>query len=184
MANGILIKNQVAAADNRALNRSAVAGSSVDINNGSVFHLPSVVSASAGYKEVWNTQVISTDADDLKNLWVACGKENVVTTSGTSKYRGIDPDVRNFTNLGGDVFDAFKPQVGDIITLSADALGGSPSTGDYVASGSSAYTMSWTATSSASSLTFYLLEETYISLATGGIDNQRVLAYRLECVNN
>jgi len=184
MANGILIKNQVAATDNRALNRSAVAGSSVDINNGSVFHLPSVVSASSGYKEVWNTQVISTDADDLKNLWMACGKEIVVTTSGTSKYRGIDPDIRNFTNLGADVFDAFKPQVGDIITLSADALGGSPSTGDYVASGSSAYTMSWTTTSSASSLTFYLLEETYLSLPTGGIDDQRILAYRLECVNN
>lgn len=180
----ILIKNQVAATDNRALNRSAVAGSSVNINNGYVFHLPSVVSASTGYKEVWNTQVISTDADDLKDLWMACGKEIVTTTSGTSKYRGIDPDIRNFTNLGGDVFDAFKPQVGDVITLTSADIGGSPSTGDYIASGSSAYTMSWTSTLSASSLTFKLLEETYVSLATGGIDNQRVLAYRLECVAN
>ena len=38
----VLIKNQIAAADVRSYNRSAVAGSAVDLDNGNVFRLDSV----------------------------------------------------------------------------------------------------------------------------------------------
>ena len=31
------------------------------------------------------------------------------------KYKGLDPDIRNFYNVSGTVYSAFKPQVGDII---------------------------------------------------------------------
>jgi len=57
-------------------------------------------------------------------VWMAYSPEivTVVTASG-KKYKGLTPDPREFTNISGEVFDAFKPQVGDIITITADGIG-------------------------------------------------------------
>jgi len=184
MANAILVPSKIMATDVGSLNRSVVSGSSTDINQGGMFKLSSsVVSASSGYTEVWNT-VITSGTSDLFDLWMAYSDELVTVTSGTSEYRGPDPDPRNFTNIGAKVFDAFKPMQGDIILISSDGITGSPSTGAYVNAGSATYTMIWEAARAGSATSFKLLEETYISIGTGLIDTQRVLAYRLECLGN
>jgi hypothetical protein len=54
---------------------------------------------------------------------MAYSPEVVTVVSGTLKYKGLNNDPRNFTNLSGDILDAFKPQVGDIVTMTADGFG-------------------------------------------------------------
>ena len=61
--------------------------------------------------------------DNSSNLWMAYSPEIVTVVSGTKKYRGLNPDPREFTNLEDEVFTAFKPQVGDIVTMTADGIG-------------------------------------------------------------
>jgi hypothetical protein len=61
--------------------------------------------------------------DNTTGLWMAYSPEVVTVVSGTLKYKGLNNDPRNFTNLSGDILDAFKPQVGDIVTMTADGIG-------------------------------------------------------------
>lgn len=184
MANGVLIKNRVAAQNVDSYNRSAVASSALDINNGWIMRLDSQ-SASAGYLEVWNVGAPVSTGSKLKGVWMACSPEVVVTAAGTKQYKGIDPDPRDFTNIGGKVFDAFKPVVGDIITITADGVSGSPSTGLYVNPQSSgSYTLAFGASATADALNLYMIQETYVSIGSGAIDTQRVLAYKFEVLAN
>ena len=185
MANGVVIKNRVAAMNVDSYNRSAVTGSGVDIqiNNGYIFRLDAQ-SGSSGYEEVWAVEKCNANASTLNNMWMAYSPEIVITTSGNSQYKGIDVDPRNFTNIGGKVFDAFKLQAGDVITMTAADISGSPSTGDYVNSTSGSYTFTWAASATADSLAMRLLKETYISIGSGAIDTQRVLAYKFAVVAN
>jgi len=173
----VLIKNRTASMNVDMYNRSAVG--TTDLDNGKVFHL-NAQSTASGSAECWTA--VATAGSSL-GIWMAASPESVLTSS---KYRGIDPDPRNFTNVSGLAFDAFKPVVGDIITMTAAGISGSPSTGAFVISGSQAYTLVWNAAApgSGSVLAFRLIAETYISFGTGAIDTQRVLAYKLECIYN
>jgi hypothetical protein len=101
---------------------------------------------------------------------------------GSLKYRGLNSDPRKFYNSGCTVFSAFKPQPGDIITLSADAFTGTANT--YANASDSIYTLYWSATRSASALSFKKMATTYISIGSGAMDNQRVTAYKLVCLGN
>lgn len=181
MAYGILIQNMVAAMNVDSYNRSAVAGSATNIDNGNVFRLDSQ-SSTTGQSEVWSATAPASGS--LNNLWMAYSPEIVTISVNGKDYRGLNVDPRDFTNVGGKVFDAFKPQVGDVITMTAPAISGSPSTGDYVNSGSSVYSLAWGAIPVASSFSLKLIKETYVSLGTGGVDTQRVLAYKLQVVAN
>lgn len=173
----VLIKNRTQSMTDDSKNRSAVG--SADLDNGKVFHLNSQSTAS-GSAECWSAVA---SAGSSLGLWMAASPEVVITSS---KYRGIDPDPRNFTNIAGLAFDAFKPIAGDIITMTSAGISGSPSTGAFVISGSQAYTLVWNAAAPASGSTtaFRLISETYVSIGTGAIDTQRVLAYKLECIYN
>lgn len=80
-------------------------------------------------------------------FWMAYSPEVVVTVSGSNKFKGIDPDVRNFTNLNGDVFSAFKPQIGDILTLTADGIGTTAiGTNTFAVAKNGQYKLDWAAT--------------------------------------
>lgn len=179
----VLIKNRVAASDVDAYNRSAIAGSAVDIDNSYIFRLDSQ-STTAGESELWSVTAVSANGSTLDNVWMASSPEVVLTVVGSNYYKGIDVDPRNFYNIGGKPFDAFKPQVGDVITVTAAGITGSPSTGTYVCSQSGSYLPVWSATKTASSFAAKLLQETYISIGTGAIDTQRVLAYKLQVLAN
>jgi hypothetical protein len=174
----VLIQNKVGATDVGTWNRSAVAASAIDIDNGNVFLL-SGSAQDTGYSEVW----WATAGSFTGPLWMAASPDSVVTTvSGTLKYRGLNQDPRNFYNSGCTVFDAYLPQPGDIITLTADAFTSTVNT--YANSGDALYTLAWGATVSASSLCYKLLTTTYISIGSGAMDNQRVTAYKLVCLYN
>jgi hypothetical protein len=179
MTYGICILDRVVAKNIDSLNRSAVSATNID--NGWVVVLDTK-STAAGQSEVWTATLPATGS--LKNLWMAYTPEIVATTSGSYIYRGIDPDPRNFTNLATYIFDVFKPQVHDIITLTGDCLAGTKGSNAFVNATDSTggYKLYWGATQTSSVLSLHLLATTYISIGSGAIDNQRVTAYQFEVV--
>lgn len=62
--------------------------------------------------------------DNTTGFWMAYSPEVVSVVSASGKvYRGLTNDPREFTNLATKVFDAFQPQKGDLITITADGIG-------------------------------------------------------------
>jgi hypothetical protein len=164
-----MIPTKVAAKNIDSLNRSAVSAAAYE--NGSVGYF-SGKSSTAGESEVWTMTAPVTA--HLYDLWMAAQPEVVLTAA---KYKGLDPDVRNFRNEIGEIFSVFKPEVGDLITLSADAVAGSIN--NYVVATDTAQKLTWAA-AAVSGLSLKLIETTYISLATGAINSQRVTTYLFE----
>ncbi len=174
MANGVLECKSVMAKDVDSLNRSAK--SSADINNGYVFRLEAQETGD-GETELWT--VVQPATNYLESLWMA-GSPDIVLTD--SKYKGIDPDPRNFTNVLGYAFDAFKPQPGDIITLSADAFSGSAN--DFANAANGEYTLAWGAAATADALALRTVAVTTMVIGLGTIATQKVLAYKMEVLTN
>jgi hypothetical protein len=174
---GVLIPEAIAATNIDSYNRSAYSASASSIDNGMVFTLSGKVWTSGSGAEVYN--VVTPATGSLTGLWMAYSGDEVVLTS--LKYKGLDPNPRNFYNEAGKVFSAYKPQVGDIILLTAEALTGTQSTNEYVVAANGAMQLTWSATPVAT-LTYKLLGTSYISIGTGAIDTQRVTAYEFECI--
>lgn len=177
---GILIPENIVAMNVDAYNRSVRSSASAltDIDNGFVLLLAGK-STVADENEVFLAGTPATGS--LSGLWMAYDAE-IVLTDG--RFRMGDPDIRNFTNPWGKVFSAYKPQVGDIITLTADALGGSYSAGSttHISATNGTMKLTWGTSQTADVLSYKFLYVNYISLATGGIDSQRHDAYQFECV--
>jgi len=176
---GVLIPEAIAASTIDSLVRSVV--DAADVDNGNVFVM-GARSTTAGLPEVFEISVPLTGATTLGNLWMAYSGDEIVVTD--SKYKGLDPDVRNFYNAAGKVFSAYKPQVGDIIMLTADAILDAYDAGNdlFIVAANSSWELQWSTTNPGTGLTYALLGVKYISLATGGIDSQRVAAYEFECI--
>lgn len=117
MAN-VVIKRRVAAHNIDSLNRTVVYADG-DIENGSVFLLNGR-STVDGEDEVWKVEKI-TDAENAMGVWMAKASEVILSKVGSGdtavEMLGIVEDPRNFVNVAGRVFDAFKPQAGDIIEM-------------------------------------------------------------------
>jgi hypothetical protein len=177
MAHSVFIPNAIAAQNVDSYNRSASIASNIDNGNLLVLGAYSVV---AGEGEVFAASVPATGTA-LTGLWIAYEPEVVLTDS---KYKGLDPDPRNFFIPSGKVFSVFKPQLGDIVTITADGLAGTKSTNGFVNATDTTGGLKpvWGATQTASVFSMKLLETTYISIGSGAIDNQRVTAYKFEVV--
>ena len=176
MAYGVLIQNAVAAKDVDSYNRSAVCASAVE--NGNIVILTGK-SATAGQEEVF-TAVVPSTANGLTGVWMAYEPEVVLTAA---KYKGLDPDPRNFRNEATKVFSVFKPQLGDIITLTADNFSAAFSSNTHAnATDGQGPKLVWGNSQTASVFSLKYLATTYISLGTGDISNQRVVAYTCEVV--
>jgi hypothetical protein len=177
MAHGVLIPNAIMAKDIDSLNRTVV--EAADIDNGSVLVM-GARSTTAGNGEVF--EVSQPASGSLTGLWMAYSGDEIVVTN--SQYKGYDPDPRNFFNASGKPFSAYKPMLGDIILVTGDALTGTYTSGTstHVNATDGTYKLTWGASQTSSVLSYKLLEVSYISLATGAINNQRVTAYVLECV--
>ena len=173
MSHGVIVANKIRATDVDALNRVCV--SADDIDNGFVFELLTR-SATTGESEVW---VATKSGGTLTNIWMAKSAGPVSTVSGSNEFLGLDSDIRNFYKVAGKMVDCFKPQVGDVITLSADALGtGSGAASAYAVVTSGTYKLTWSG-SAASGLTLKYLATVYNSIPTGTIsDTQQVVAYK------
>jgi hypothetical protein len=177
MSHNVLVQNAVAAQNVDAWNRSAVAVSAVD--NGNIVIL-SGISATAGESEVFSAIVPST-GNGLTGVWMVAEPEVVITNA---QYKGLDPDPRNFFVAAGTKFTIFKPQLGDIVTMTADGLAGTKSTNTFVnaTDTTGGFKPVWGASQTGSVFSMKLLETTYLSIGSGAIDNQRVTAYRFEVV--
>jgi len=180
MAYNVLIKNDVAATDVRSFNRSAQYTSG-SLANGYVFYLDSLVAGTTGC-EIWN---VTASTGSAGGYWMAGSEDVNLLTSGTYKYRGLDVDPQNFNISTCTVFDAFKPQVGDILTMTAEGFSGAVSSNTYANAADNRFDLVWGSTKAGSALSLKLLDTTYISKADGTLgDDQRVTAYKLQVIAN
>lgn len=177
MAKSILIPTLTTAKNVDALNRSFIG--EVDLDNGNVFG-KGELSASANESQVYEA---TTPAEELTGLWMAYSPEDVVLTDGLGnqfKVGTLDP--RAFTNTAGVVFSGFKPQVGDLVLISADGITGEAAA--YAVAVAESNKLKFAA-AAVEGLSFKVVETTYISVASANnIGSQRVTAYLLECVAN
>jgi hypothetical protein len=179
MTHSVLIPNAISATNIDSYNRSAVCASALD--NGNIVKL-TTRSATAGQGEVFTAVVPSTSAG-LTGLWMVYSGDEIVVTD--ARYKGLDPDPRNFFTPASTVVSVYKPQLGDIITMTADGFATGAGAGSAFANAidtSGGIKLEWAAAIGTSILSYKLLGTKYISLATGAIDTQRVVAYELECV--
>ena len=108
----------------------------------------SIADGSIGTQRVtaYQLEVVS----NATGVWMAYSPEIVTVVSGTKKYKGINPDPRDFTNLAGEIFTAFKPQVGDIITMTADGIGDTAiGTNTYAVAKDGQYKLDWASAANA-----------------------------------
>lgn len=180
MAKAILIPTLTAAKNVDIYNRSFV--SAADLDNGNVFS-KGELSTEANESQVYQAQTPTSGT--LGDLWMAFTAEDVVLTDELGnqfKIGNLDP--RAFTNKAGTVFSGFKPQVGDLVLISADGIEGEASSNEYVVAQESKSILKFNA-SSINGLSFKIVETTYITVASANaIGSQRVPAYLLECVAN
>jgi len=172
---GVLIPEAVIATNVDSYNRSFMCSAS-SLDNGMIFISTTRNWATGSGAEVFN--ISSPATGSLSNLWMAYAGDEVVTTD--AKYKGLDPNPRNFYLSAGTVFSGFKPVPGDIILLTGESIKGTVD--DYAVAANANYQLIWASTSSGTALAFKKLGTKYISLGTGSIDTQRVTAYELECI--
>jgi hypothetical protein len=185
MTHGVLIPSAIAAMNVDAWNRAAIAAAD-DIDNGNFVALASK-SVAAGYSEVWSATKPATTTPGLTGLWMVYSPEVVITVSGNSEYKGIDPDPRNFVNLHGLVMSVFKPSLGDLLLMSADCFSTSVAKGTNTFANATdttgGYQLVWGASQTGSVTSLHLVATSYISIGSGVLGNtQRVTAYQMEVV--
>lgn len=178
----VLVPEAIAAMNIDSLNRHFIdyGASASAVDNGNIFVVDSK-HTSGSLTEVFEIKQPSSGSPT--NVWMAYSNDEVVLTD--SKYKGLDPDPRNFYNRANYVFSGYKPQVGDIILLTAEAFSNSFSSHTYAHAVTDSFKLYWDVNDGGlSGLTYKYLATKYISLATGSsIDSQRTTAYELECVS-
>lgn len=183
MANTVLQQVAVRAMNVDALNCDAIYTDG-SLSNGSVF-TRGAISATAGNGELFTVVVPTTTT--LSNLWMACSPEVVIITSASSnKYTGLSVDPRDFTNIAGTPIAAFKPEVGDLIKITADGITGGALSGltvnQFAVAADGVFTLSPSA-SAISGLTFKVRSITdSITIADYKCGTSKVAAALLECV--
>ena len=170
----ILIPDAIAAANIDSFTRSCVSASNID--NGYLLKLSSYGAAS-GEAEVW-TAIVPSTVNGLNNLWMAYDPELVWTSS----YRGLDPDVRNYTIAVGRTFSCFKPQTGDLILMDTDCFTGAKGVNTFANATNAQVQFVWGATQSASCISLSYVATQDISFGTGAMDDQRQVAYLMEVI--
>jgi len=174
MSYGLVIPRKIAADNVDSLVRSAVSASIYE--NGFVGYF-SGKSATSGEKEVWT--MVAPATAHLYDLWMCYEPEVVVTDS---KYKGLDPDPRNFVIPAGDIFTTFKPQIGDLISMSADAVSGTQGVNTFVVATDGAQGLTWAA-AAVSGLSLKLVDDDdWVSIGLGSIGTQRIAMDLFEVV--
>lgn len=174
MAYSVAVKRAVASEDVKSYNRPIVSASALE--NGWPVRL-NTKSSTAGEAEVWTATAPATS--QLGNIWVVYDAEIVDTAA---KYRGLDPDPRNYRLEVGKVGTAFQLKKGDLILLTADAFSGSKSTNGYAEVQNATAEWVWVASLTTGSTGLKYISTEYIPFADGSIGNTRLTAYLMECV--
>ena len=172
---GVVEKMAVSAQTDHALNRNVKSATALE--NGFIFDLLTSGTVADGESEVYVATVPTTSA--LDNLWMLCADDVV----WTSEYRNLNPDVRDYQLAIGKIGSAFKPQVGDILKVSADALSAAVTTETFFNAANATWQLVPGASQTASALSFKLIRESYMSIGLGSLGTQRITAYEIECVS-
>ena len=169
MAKGIVIPLSVQAKNIDALNVSFV--STDNIENGSIFTRGEINSEGL-YKTVK-----PATANLTKQTFMACSPERVVTQldDGT-EFVDLTLNPQAFENVAGHPIDGIALQVGDKVRLSVDAIGGTKGSNKFITATNADYKLNWAA-EAGTGLTLELVADSYISIGTGNIGSQRVVAY-------
>ena len=172
----IMIPSAVMAKNIDSLVRSAV--STADLDNGALIQLNTGVSANYGEDELYTATTPATGS--LSGLWMV-GEPEVDVTDG--KYKGIDVNPRDFYNIAGTPFTAFKPKMFDIVRLTDESFTNTRGTKTYASAADSTNDLTWVTSPTANATSFRLIATTYVSVPQGkpGSGN-RITIYRLECV--
>ena len=115
MAYGFLIESMIQAKNIDALNRSVVSAS--DVAGGGLIALTAPTTQG---NDVWTASAPAVGS--LGGLWIAYNPEVKYTKVNGKVYAGLSQDLRDYTNLAGETFDAFKPKVGDEIVITIDCI--------------------------------------------------------------
>ena len=169
MSYGVMIPVAIAATNVDAWNRSCICSASILENGG-------VVALLTKSDELWTATVPATA--NLMSDWMVYDPELVWTGS----YRGLDPDVRNYTIAISQTFSAFKPQVRDLVLMSADCFTTARSSNTFAGTVDGQVQLVWNATQVASAIALKYLATQYISIGTGLLNNQRFDAYLMEVI--
>lgn len=175
MAN-VLIKRRVASQNVDSLNRTVIA--EADVENGNVFELLTR-STTDGEDEVWNATAPATAAT-ATGLWMAGASEVVITKVGNLEFVGIVEDVREFTNVAGRVFSAFKPVAGDIIEMTT----GAEDDGEYLIPANGAMALTTSASDNAGGFSMKKVGTSILHIGDGSLVKTPVTSYIYEVVRN
>ena len=149
---GFVYETQISAKDVDALNRYAKA--SVDIDGGALVSL-------GGIAEGDVFTATKATAGTNGGLWMAYNPEEHLTVVGDNMFAGLTADPRDYTNIAGRVFDVFKPQVGDIIGLTAGNIkaGETVEVDKYLEIGADGYEVKASATADTTSFKVVAIEK-------------------------
>lgn len=180
---GIFIPRQIGAMNVDIWNRHAISGSTVgDVDNGSVFTLTGK-STEVDEFEVWTTALTSA-SPTADVLWMAYSGEEFMPSLQPATTAD---DVKEFTNLEGKVFPAYRPQVHDLITLNADAILTAFADGDlYLIPVAGKKKLDWSAADPGTGLCYKLIQTTTIAFGSTSLNSSfgsgRETAYIFECI--
>jgi len=176
---GFILKSAVSAHTDQALNRRGVYASGA-LDNGSVVQLLTR-SASADSSQVF-TATLPSAGTGLQNLWMAMTEGVVAFTVNGKTYRGLSNDfIGDFTNGAGEIIDYFKPQIGDIIEATLPTFGGTKGANAFVVATAGQAKLQW-ASAPVAGLSLKILNDSFVSMGTGGIATQRVATVKFEVV--
>ena len=180
MAYGVLIESMIQAKNIDALNRSVKA--QIDVAGGGLLALTAPTTQG---DDVWTAAAPSSE---LGGLWMAYNPEVKYIAVNGKKFAGLSADARDYTNLAGEVFDAFKPKVGDenIVTIDAvDATGADAVASDMLESkaGQTKLTRVAAATGATEGSTAFKIEwKGTIDFPKANIGIEKVVAFKAVCV--
>ena len=180
MAYGVLIESMIQAKNIDALNRSVKA--EIDVDGGNLIALTAPTEQG---NDVWTASAPTTGK--LGNLWIAYNPCVKYTVVNGKKFAGLSADNRDYTNIKGEVFDAFKPVVGDEIIVTIDDVddtGASAVAGDILESknGQTKFTRVAGGTATSGSTAFQIEWVGTVDFPKAGIGIDKVKVFKAVCI--
>ena len=150
MAYGVLIESMIQAKNIDALNRSVKA--QIDVAGGGLLVLTAPTTQG---NDVWTATAPASGA--LGGLWIAYNPEVKYTVVNGKKYAGLSADLRDYTNIAGDILESKANQT--TFTRIAAATGAT--------AGSTAFEVEWVG---------------FVEFPQAGVGINRVKAFKAVCI--